>query len=35
VIPIPGASRPQSIRDSVHAAEITLSEEELARLDTV
>lgn len=35
VIPIPGASRPQSIRDSVHAAEITLSEEELAGLDTV
>lgn len=32
VIPIPGASRPESIRDSVLAAELELSEEELARL---
>ncbi|MCU1557970.1 MAG: aldo/keto reductase [Microbacteriaceae bacterium] len=33
VIPIPGASRPESIRNSVQAAEITLSSEELTRLD--
>lgn len=33
VIPIPGASRPESIRDSVRATELTLSAEELARLD--
>jgi aryl-alcohol dehydrogenase-like predicted oxidoreductase len=33
VIPIPGASRPESIRNSVQAAEITLSGEELATLD--
>lgn len=33
VIPIPGASRPESIRNSVQAADITLSAEELARLD--
>ncbi|MFI1394852.1 aldo/keto reductase [Streptomyces sp. NPDC020681] len=33
VIPIPGASRPQSIRDSAAAAELVLSEEELAALD--
>lgn len=32
VIPIPGASRPESIRDSVLASELELSEEELARL---
>jgi len=32
VIPIPGASRPESIRDSVRAAELTLSDEELALL---
>lgn len=32
VIPIPGASRPESIRDSAAAADLTLSEEELARL---
>ena len=33
VIPIPGASRPESIRDSVQAVDVTLSAEELARLD--
>jgi len=33
VIPIPGASRPESIRDSVQAADVTLSAEELATLD--
>jgi aryl-alcohol dehydrogenase-like predicted oxidoreductase len=33
VIPIPGASRPESIRDSARAAELTLSAEELATLD--
>lgn len=32
VIPIPGASRPESIRDSVRAVELQLSAEELARL---
>jgi aryl-alcohol dehydrogenase-like predicted oxidoreductase len=32
VIPIPGASRPESVRDSVLAAELELSEEEIARL---
>ena len=32
VIPIPGASRPDSIRDSVHAADITLTPEELTLL---
>jgi aryl-alcohol dehydrogenase-like predicted oxidoreductase len=33
VIPIPGASRPETIRDSVRAAELTLTGEEIARLD--
>ncbi len=33
VIPIPGASRPESITDSVRAAELELTPEELARLD--
>jgi len=33
VIPIPGASRPESIKDSARAAELKLSDEELARLD--
>lgn len=33
VIPIPGAKRPQSITDSAAAAELTLSAEQLARLD--
>ncbi len=32
VIPIPGASRPESIRNSVQAVEVTLSAEELALL---
>jgi aryl-alcohol dehydrogenase-like predicted oxidoreductase len=32
VIPIPGASRPESIRDSVKAADLTLSEAELLDL---
>jgi aryl-alcohol dehydrogenase-like predicted oxidoreductase len=34
VIPIPGASRPESIIDSAQAAELTLSPGELARLDS-
>ncbi|MCW2635199.1 MAG: putative aryl-alcohol dehydrogenase [Blastococcus sp.] len=33
VIPIPGASRPESIRDSAAAAGLQLSEQHLARLD--
>ncbi|GAA3338360.1 aldo/keto reductase [Amorphoplanes nipponensis] len=33
VIPIPGASRPESIKDSAQAPELTLSDEEFARLD--
>lgn len=33
VIPIPGASRPESIRNSVQAVDITLSPEEMAALD--
>jgi aryl-alcohol dehydrogenase-like predicted oxidoreductase len=33
VIPIPGASRPESIIDSAQAADLTLSPAELARLD--
>lgn len=33
VIPIPGASRPETIRDSAGAAELVLGEEELGRLD--
>lgn len=33
VVPIPGASRPASIRDSVAAADLELGAEELARLD--
>ena len=33
VIPIPGAKRPQSITDSAAAAELTLTPEQLARLD--
>lgn len=35
VIPIPGASRPESIEDSVKAAEIALSEDEVAALSAV
>jgi aryl-alcohol dehydrogenase-like predicted oxidoreductase len=33
VIPIPGASRPETIRDSAGAADLELTEQELARLD--
>jgi aryl-alcohol dehydrogenase-like predicted oxidoreductase len=33
VIPIPGASRPESITDSAQAPELTLTADELARLD--
>ena len=33
IIPIPGASRPETIRDSAKAADLTLTEEEFARLD--
>ena len=33
VIPIPGASRPESVLDSVAAASLTLTAEELALLD--
>lgn len=32
VVPIPGASRPQSIQDSATAPELTLTEDEIARL---
>ena len=35
VIPIPGASRPESILDSVGAVDLALTPEELARLDGV
>lgn len=34
VIPIPGASRPETILDSLGAADLQLSDEELARLDS-
>jgi len=33
VIPIPGASRPESITDSVRAADLTLTADELLALD--
>ncbi len=33
VIPIPGAKRPQSVTDSAAAADLSLSEDEMARLD--
>jgi aryl-alcohol dehydrogenase-like predicted oxidoreductase len=33
VIPIPGSSRPETIRDSVAAADLTLGAAELAELD--
>jgi aryl-alcohol dehydrogenase-like predicted oxidoreductase len=33
VLPIPGSSRPETVRDSAAAAELQLSTEELARLD--
>ena len=32
VIPIPGASRPESVTDSARAADLTLTSEEVARL---
>ncbi|MFI0999572.1 aldo/keto reductase [Streptomyces galbus] len=35
VVPIPGASRPETIRDSATAPELRLSAEELAELDAV
>jgi aryl-alcohol dehydrogenase-like predicted oxidoreductase len=33
VVPIPGASRPETIRDSARASELTLSDEEITRLN--
>ncbi|WP_406038354.1 aldo/keto reductase [Micromonospora sp. NBC_00898] len=33
VVPIPGASRPQTIRDSAAAADLVLTHEEIADLD--
>jgi aryl-alcohol dehydrogenase-like predicted oxidoreductase len=33
VIPIPGSTRPEKIRDSAAAAELQLSSDELARLE--
>ncbi|MGA5417088.1 aldo/keto reductase [Streptomyces pseudogriseolus] len=33
VVPIPGASRPESVQDSVRAADLALSAEEIAELD--
>jgi aryl-alcohol dehydrogenase-like predicted oxidoreductase len=33
VVPIPGSSRPETITDSVAAAELELGADELARLD--
>jgi aryl-alcohol dehydrogenase-like predicted oxidoreductase len=33
VVPIPGSSRPETIRDTVRAADLALTPEELARLD--
>ncbi|MBC2905495.1 aldo/keto reductase [Streptomyces cupreus] len=35
VIPIPGSSRPETIRDSVAAADLTLTVDEIATLDAV
>ncbi|MFF5302980.1 aldo/keto reductase [Streptomyces sp. NPDC013161] len=35
VVPIPGASRPETIRDSAAAPELTLSADEVAELDSV
>ena len=34
LVPIPGASRPETIRDSVQAVDLKLSADELARLDS-
>jgi aryl-alcohol dehydrogenase-like predicted oxidoreductase len=33
VVPIPGASRPETARDSAAAADLRLTDDELARLD--
>jgi aryl-alcohol dehydrogenase-like predicted oxidoreductase len=33
VVPIPGASRPETIRDSLAATDLTLTPEERAELD--
>lgn len=33
VVPIPGASRPETIRDSARAADLVLTDEQVARLD--
>jgi aryl-alcohol dehydrogenase-like predicted oxidoreductase len=33
VVPIPGASRPETIRDSLRAVDLELTPDELARLD--
>jgi len=33
VVPIPGASRPETIRDSLGAAELQLSDDQLRRLE--
>ena len=33
VVPIPGSTRPETIRDSVQAASLELTAEELSRLD--
>jgi aryl-alcohol dehydrogenase-like predicted oxidoreductase len=35
VVPIPGASRPETIRDSAAAADLKLTDEEIAELDAV
>lgn len=35
VVPIPGASRPETILDSLAAADLILSAEEIAALDQV
>lgn len=34
VVPIPGSSRPETIQDSVQAADLTLSPDEIAQLDS-
>jgi aryl-alcohol dehydrogenase-like predicted oxidoreductase len=33
VVPIPGSTRPETIRDSAAATELDLTEDEIARLD--
>jgi aryl-alcohol dehydrogenase-like predicted oxidoreductase len=35
VVPIPGSSRPETIRDSLAAVELRLTDEEFAELDAV